>query len=101
MFYNLIPQERLNEDAENFVCNNQPDRVFGITANLKDLKVIINYMSVMQYIHREKPLAEDIQALFGHAPAYLAPEIQLKHVRHVWVLVKFAQTDMLMSQHQV
>lgn len=76
-------------------------RVPVLTAHLKQLKVVINYLSAMAHIDRDKPLKEYIIATFGKDPEYLPADAQLRHVKHVWLLVKYVQTDLLKRQHQV
>ena len=74
-------------------------RVPTLTAYLKDLKVAINFLYGTK-IEEDKSLAE-FMASFAKDLTYLPDTIKLRHVRDVWLLLKYCQTDLLMRQHQV
>ena len=74
-------------------------RVPTLTANLKDLKVAINFLYGTK-IEEDKSLAEYMQS-FARDLSYLPDTIKLKHIRDVWLLIKYVQTDLLMLQRQV
>ena len=72
-----------------------------LTAHLKELKVVINFLSVLTHVEREDSLFEYMEATFGREPDHLSKEVKLKHVKHVWLVVKYAQIDLLMKKNQV
>ncbi|KAF6032078.1 hypothetical protein EB796_009578 [Bugula neritina] len=93
-------QERLDKHFQESIINALTQRIPVLTAHLKDLQVIINILSVAPHIEGEDSLAEYMKETFGREPEYLSQEIRIKHVKHVWLLLKYAQTDLLMKQHQ-
>ena len=96
-----VHQERLEADLQQHVANSLTSRVPVLTAYLKELKIIINYLSVMSHVEADKPLTEYMGATFGKEPGYLSSDVKLKHVKHVYLIVKYTQTDLLMGQFQV
>ena len=86
---------------QDHLVNSLNTRVAILTAYLKQLKVVINFLSVMSHIEQENSLGDYMKATFGRYPDYLSGDIKLKHVKHVWLVVKYVQTDLLKRQHQV
>ncbi|XP_067935230.1 E3 ubiquitin-protein ligase rnf213-alpha-like [Watersipora subatra] len=67
---------------------------------LKDLKIVINLLTVMSDIDGEKPLTEYIDYVFGREAEYLSKTVKLKHVKQTWLLIKYNQTELHMAQDQ-
>ena len=74
-----------------------------LTSYLKDLMKIISYLTVMQHIDMERSLGQFMSNVLEleKSPAYLKGDIQLRHVRDVWLLLKYTQTDTLLRNEQV
>lgn len=74
-----------------------------LTSYLKDLIKIVSYLTVMQNMDMERPLGQFMKDVLGlvRVPAYLSADISLKHVKHLWQLLKLTQTDSLMKNEQV
>lgn len=74
-----------------------------LSTYIKDLMKIISYLSVMPHVDMNQPLGEFMKKTLDQkkVPNYLKAEIQLKHVRSVWILLKHAQTDSFMRNKQV
>ena len=70
-----------------------------LTAYLKDLNVAINFVAGTK-IEEDKPLAEYMQS-FARDLSYLPDTIKLRHIRDVWLLIKYELADLLMREHQV
>lgn len=92
----------LSTELEASVTKALPPRMQPLTAHLKELKIVINFLSALPNIEEDSSLKEYIDATFGRGPPeYLSKEIKLKHVKHVWLIVKYAQTDLFMRNKQV
>lgn len=56
----------------------------------------------MPHVDRDEALHKYMENIFHRAPTYLSTDdIKLKHVKYVWLLAKYKQTDLLLRQHQV
>ncbi|XP_067937583.1 E3 ubiquitin-protein ligase rnf213-alpha-like [Watersipora subatra] len=93
-------QERLEVDMQEHIINSLTPRISVLTIHLKELKVVINFLSVMTHIDGEESLDEYMNSTFGRESGYLSKDVKLKHVKHVWLLVKYTQADLLMKQFQ-
>lgn len=49
----------------------------------------------------EEGLQGFLKQTIGSVSMHLSDEVKLKHVLHVWVLIKFSQASCLMANHQV
>ncbi|KAF6041591.1 hypothetical protein EB796_000104 [Bugula neritina] len=107
--FNLHNQmQTINESQQNLTATQMQSvvrllprtHVATLKGKLKELEVIINFLSLKTHIEGEDSLAEYMKETFGREPEYLSQEIRIKHVKHVWLLLKYAQTDLLMKQKQ-
>jgi len=94
-------QAKLDKEAENSICGHASRTIQILTTNLKELNIIINYLSVMPEYDSEQSLKSFMKTTIGSVPKYLTDDIKLKHVLHVWTLLKYAQADSLMHDEQV
>jgi len=62
---------------------------------------VINYLYVMPEYDLEEGLQGFLKQTIGSVSMHLSDEVKLKHVLHVWVLIKFSQASCLMANHQV
>ena len=76
-----------------------------LTTHLKNLNITINYLSVMSKYDTGTPLSEFMQSTcnFGEPPEYLKErkDVKVKHILHVWKILKYAQTNTRMHNKQV
>lgn len=99
---NIYFQAPLNIEQQTSIVAALNMRIPTLSQNLKDLQVIINFLSVLPRIERDNSLSEYMKTTFGREKiSYLSDNIRLKHVRDVWLLIKYYQTDLLMKQNQV
>jgi len=75
-----------------------PRQVPTLRDQLKELKVAINFLYGTK-IEEDKSLAEYMQS-FAKDLTYLPDSIKLRHVRDVWLLIKYTQTDLLLKHRQ-
>lgn len=91
----------MENDLQTSVDKLLPHRISALKEILKDLEVLINFLSVQAHVERDDSVVGYMESMFGAEPAYLSNQVKLKHVKHVWLLVKYRQTDLLKRQHQV
>jgi len=91
----------MSADMQASIVNMLSLNMQTLTHNLKELRIVINFLSAMKHLERDNSLLEYMEATFGRVPSYLTNGIKLKHVAHVWLVVKFTQTDLLMRKQQV
>ena len=65
------------------------------------MTVTINFLSTLPHIEREVSLYQYMRTTLGHSPAYLSDDITLKHVRDVWLLIKYTQVEQLLQRSEV
>ena len=77
----------------------------ALTTHLKNLNISINYLSLIPKYDSEVSLSEFMITTcnFGTPPEYLDGQdgVKVKHVLHVWKILKYAQTNTLMHNQQV
>lgn len=76
-------------------------RVPDLTSNIKSLTIAINYLSIMPKYDTDASLSNFMSSTIGIVPKYLRGDIKVKHVVHVWTIMKYAQTSALMQNEQV
>ena len=93
----------MNDEQKTAMSDAMGQNIQTLTSHLKDLMKIISYLTVMQHVDMERPLGQFMKEVLGldEAPGYMNSEAKLKHVKHVWLLLKFTQTDSLMKNDQV
>lgn len=66
---------------------------------------MVNFLavSVADNLDMEQSMLSFMKSIFGEAREflYLTPDVELKHVKHVWFILRFAQAGLLANQHQV
>lgn len=95
-------QERLTDKQQKAITGslvNAP--IATLTDYLKNLTVTINFLSTLPHIAREVTLYKYMRTTLGHRPAYLPDDVTLKHVRDVWLVIKYAQVESLINREQV
>ena len=70
-------------------------------ASSQTLTSVINFLSVLPRVEGDNSLSEYMKVTFGREVSYLTEGIKLKHVRDVWLLIKYTQADLLMRKRQV
>ena len=102
-FYHFfLQQEKLSTQAQDSIAGLAANySIQAITTNLKNVTIAINYLSVMQKYDIEGSLAEFMETTVGSSPKYIRSNVKVKHVVHVWTILKYVQTDALMHSAQV
>ncbi|XP_067936897.1 E3 ubiquitin-protein ligase rnf213-alpha-like [Watersipora subatra] len=95
-----VTQDSLSREQQAALTNLLPPRIGRLKDILKQLEVPITFLAAMSHVQGDNSLAEYMYATFGKEPSYLSKDVKLKHVKHVWLLVKYTQTDLLMRQFQ-
>ena len=72
-----------------------------LSTHLKNLSITINYLSAMSKYDTEQSLIEFMTSTVGTTPDYLRVDVCVKHIIHVWTILKFAQINALMRSKQV
>lgn len=71
-------------------------RIQNLTVFLNELRIVINYLSKASQIDEDIKLMDYAEKTLGRpCCSSLIPEIKLKHVKHVWLLVKYEQTHQM------
>ena len=69
------------------------------------MEIIFNFLakSISESLDMDRSLTEFMKSIFGHEKQfnYLLPQVQLKHVTHVWFTLRLAQAGRLINQNQV
>ena len=82
-----------------------PQAVQTLTDYLKEIEVVLNFLSVSAFDNQrlERPLDDFKESVFGAArgSSYILPEIQLKHAKHLWFIVRLTQAGCFIEQNQV
>ena len=94
-------QVPLTKDEKASITSSLTMRIPELTHHLKHLQVVINFLSVLPTVEGDNSLSEYMKVTFGREVSYLTEGIKLKHVRDVWLLIKYTQADLLMRKHQV
>lgn len=80
--------------------------IADIDSYLYDMQVVINIMSISA-VDVKIRLKDHIKGLFQNGGSnrphsYLSDSMCLSHVKHIWMLLKYAQADrLLLNQNQV
>ena len=91
----------LTKDEKASITSSLTMRIPELTHHLKHLQVVINFLSLLPTVEGDNSLSEYMKVTFGREVSYLTERIKLKHVRDVWLLIKYTQADLLMRKHQV
>jgi len=84
------------------ISTRQEQRMQNLTFLLKELEIVINYLSGMLDIPKDYKLKDYIKDTFKRdSPITITSSAKLEHVRHVWLLVKYEQTHQLLKSNHV
>ena len=75
--------------------------VQSLTTALKNVNTAINYLSVMSKYDTNMALSDFMKSTVDVSVDYIKADVKLKHTVHLWILLKYCQTDALMRSQQV
>lgn len=93
-------------DSHANVSSGLNQSVQALTDFLKEVEVVFNFLAISVSDNigtMEQSLLTFMKSIFGGARefVYLTPDVKMKHVKHVWFILRFTQAGLLTNQRQV
>ena len=95
----------MDSETQSAISSTLTQGVQTLTDYLKETEVVFNFLaiSVSENQDMERTLIDFMKSIFGAAKEfpYLTAQVQLKHITHLWFIIRLAQAGRLVSQNQV